>query len=63
MNIVKMSNFVDFSKEKEQQSSIDNYMVGKKIGGASVNTTTNKRRVEASIVNPEKATCAMYTRS
>ena len=36
-------------------------MVGKTIGGVSVKETTNKRKVEASIVTPEKATCTMYT--
>ena len=61
---IKISNSVDLSKEKEQQDvSIDKDNACKIIGGVSVNATTNKRKVEAAIVTPEKATCTMYTRS
>ena len=61
---IKISNSLDFSKEKDQQDvSIDKDVACKTIGGVSVNATTNKRKVDAAIVTPEKATCAMYTRS
>ena len=60
MNDVKMSNCVEFLKQKEQQVSSDNYVVGKNIGGVSFNAATNKHKVEYSIMTPEKA---MYTRS
>ena len=61
---IKICNSVDFSKEKEQQEvAIDKDILGKNIDGESVNATTNKRKVEAAIVTPEKETCTMYTRS
>ena len=64
MKDIKICKSVDLLKENEKQIvSIDKDILGKIIGGVSVNATTNTRKVEAAIVTPEKATCAMYTRS
>ena len=57
MKDINICNSVDISKQKEQQEVlIDKDVAGKNKSSESVNPTTNKRKVEAAIVTPEKKT-------